>query len=103
MNSPARLGGQIVAAHGRNYLVELDNGTLLKCVPRGKSATLVCGDRLSVAVTSPGEGVIESLVPRTTLFHRSATLREKLIAANATQAAVIVAARSEERRVGKEC
>lgn len=81
-----------MAAHGRNYLVELDDGTLLKCVPRGKGVPLVCGDRLSIAVTSPGEGVIEALVPRTTLFHRSATLREKLIAANATQAAVIVAA-----------
>lgn len=92
MSTSERLAGQIVAAHGRNYLVELGDGALLKCVPRGKSATLVCGDRVSLAVTSPGEAVIEALIPRTTLFHRSATLREKLIAANATQAAVIVAA-----------
>jgi len=91
VTTAARLTGQIVAAHGRNYLVEVPAG-LLKCVPRGKSAPLVCGDRVSVAETSAGEGVIEALMPRTTLFHRAATMREKLISANATQAAVIVAA-----------
>ncbi len=91
MAATARLPGQIVAAYGRNYLVEIPDG-LLKCVTRGKRASLVCGDRVGVAETSHGEGVIEALLPRSTLFHRAATVREKLIAANATQAAVIAAA-----------
>lgn len=91
MGNPALLAGQIVAAHGRNYLVDVPGG-LRQCVPRGKSATLVCGDRVTIAETSPGAGVIEALLPRTTLFRRAATVREKLIAANATQVAVMVAA-----------
>lgn len=91
MGTAARLSGQIVAAHGRNFLVETADG-LVRCVPRGKTAVFVCGDSVQVAATSAGEGVIEALVPRTTLFHRAATMREKLIAANATQVAVIVAA-----------
>jgi ribosome biogenesis GTPase len=64
---------------------------MILCVPRGKKSLLACGDRVSVSRTSPGEGVVEDLAPRTTLFSRAAMHRTKLIAANATQVAVICA------------
>jgi ribosome biogenesis GTPase / thiamine phosphate phosphatase len=85
------LAGQITAAYGRRFLVEAADGERLGCVPRGKQAAYACGDAVLVARTSPGEGVIEAADPRSTLFFRAAPHRRKLIAANATQVAVIVA------------
>lgn len=94
--------GQIVAAYGRRYLVESagTEGTdgpasgpagLLSCMALGRHAQYACGDRVAVVPAGPGEGVIEAAAPRSTLFFRSAAHRSKLIAANATQVAVVVA------------
>ena len=85
------VSGRITAAHGRRFLVEAADGERLGCVPRGKQAAYACGDAVFVVRTSPGEGVIEAADPRSTLFFRAAPHRRKLIAANATQVAVIVA------------
>jgi ribosome biogenesis GTPase len=85
------LSGRITAAYGRRFLVETAAGERLACVPRGKQASYACGDAVLVARTSPGEGVIEAADPRATLFLRAAPHRRKLIAANATQVAVVVA------------
>jgi ribosome biogenesis GTPase len=81
----------VVAAYGRRFLIEAADGELVACVPRGRHTSYACGDRVSVARTSPGEGVIEVSDPRSTLFFRAAPHRRKLIAANASQVAVIVA------------
>jgi ribosome biogenesis GTPase len=89
--SAEHISGEVVAAYGRQYLVECASGGLLACVPRGKKSLLACGDRVSVAPTGPGQGVIDEAAPRTTDFFRSAAHRTKLIAANATQVAVICA------------
>jgi len=85
------ISGEVVAAYGRQYLVDCAAGALLLCVPRGKKSLLACGDRVSVAPTGPGQGVIDDAAPRATEFFRSAAHRTKLIAANATQVAVICA------------
>ena len=85
------LSGQVTAAYGRRFLVEAADGERLACVPRGKQTSYACGDTVFVARTSRGEGVIEAADPRSTLFFRAAPHRRKLIAANATQVAVIVA------------
>jgi ribosome biogenesis GTPase / thiamine phosphate phosphatase len=88
---PGPLSGQVTAAYGRRFLVEAADGERISCVPRGRQASYACGDSVFVARTSPGEGVIEASDPRSTLFFRAAPHRRKLIAANATQVAVIVA------------
>jgi ribosome biogenesis GTPase len=85
------IAGRVVAAHGRHYVVETDAGDYVHCLPRGKRSTLACGDRVALAATSPGQGVIEAVDPRSSIFHRSVAHRGKLLAANATQAAVVVA------------
>jgi ribosome biogenesis GTPase len=81
----------IVAAFGRQYLVKTDTGALMLCVPRGKKSEVACGDRVHFAQTSPNQGVIEDTEPRSTLLMRSAAYRQKLVAANATQVAIVVA------------
>jgi ribosome biogenesis GTPase / thiamine phosphate phosphatase len=91
-STPAtRLTGTVVAAHGRNFLVELSSGEFFHCVTRGKEKGLACGDTVDLSCTAPGQGVIESLHARQTLFQRASAFRDKLIAANATQLALISA------------
>lgn len=82
----------MVAAFGRSYLVALDKGETLTCFPRGKRSEIACGDRVLVAPTAPGQGVIEAADPRSSLFFRADRYRQKLIAANLTQVVVVLAA-----------
>ncbi|MBM3346828.1 MAG: GTPase RsgA, partial [Betaproteobacteria bacterium] len=57
----------------------------------GRQAQYACGDNVTAVPAGPGEAVIESADRRSSLFFRSAAHRTKLIAANATQVAVVVA------------
>ena len=81
----------IVAAHGRQYRVELDDGRTLLCFPRGKKSELACGDQVSIQLSSDNQGVIESIEERQTLLYRSNEFKQKLIAANVTQIVIVVA------------
>ncbi|WP_153144721.1 ribosome small subunit-dependent GTPase A [Dechloromonas sp. H13] len=83
--------GRVVAAHGRQYVVELADGTLLPCFPRGKKSEVACGDRVDLQRTSDDQGVIEAIQPRTSLLYRSNEIRQKLIAANVDQVVIVVA------------
>lgn len=90
--------GQVIAAFGRRYLVELKGGEQVECVPRGKKSEVACGDIVKIQHTAvasnetSAQGVIESIVPRHTLLYRSDAYRQKLIAANVTQIVIVVAA-----------
>ena len=53
---------------------------------------MVCGDRVEVRRDGDA-GVIEAVLPRASLLYRSDAFKTKAIAANATQLAVVVAAR----------
>ena len=53
---------------------------------------MVCGDRVELR-RDGNAGVIEAVLPRTSLFYRSDAFKTKAIAANITQLAVVVAAR----------
>jgi len=85
------LEGTIVAAHGRQYLVELTGGETLRCFPRGKKSELACGDHVCVLRSGDAQGVIESIEPRSSLLYRSNDYKQKLIAANVTQIIIVVA------------
>jgi ribosome biogenesis GTPase len=85
------LQGQVVAVFGRQYSVETPDGRILECVPRGKKSEVACGDQVEIQQNSENQGVIEKIIPRQTLLHRSVAHREKLIAANVTQIIVVVA------------
>jgi len=91
-NSTPVRSGTIVASFGRQSLVELADGTTVACVMRGKRGEVACGDRVAIAATAQGQGVIEVLEPRASLFYRSDIQREKLIAANVTQIVIVLAA-----------
>jgi len=83
--------GRVVAAHGRQYVVRLADGSLLPCFPRGKKSEIACGDRVDLQRTSDDQGVIEAIQPRTSLLYRSNEIKQKLIAANVDQVVIVVA------------
>jgi ribosome biogenesis GTPase len=95
----AAVQGQVFAAFGRRYLTRLDDGSEIACLTRGKKSEVVCGDRVEIMRTgaastvdgSGAQGVIERILPRRSLLHRSDAFREKYIAANVTQIIVVVA------------
>ena len=85
--------GTVIAAHGRQYVVELEDAahTTLRCFTRGKKSDLVCGDRVEIQASGDGQGVVERIAERHSLLYRSNEFREKLIAANVTQVLIVVA------------
>lgn len=84
------LHGVIVASFGRHYEVATASGRL-QCTTRGKKTSYACGDEVDVLPGSEGQGVIEHLHPRSNLLWRSDAFREKLIAANLSHVAIVVA------------
>ncbi len=85
------LSGRVVSAHGRHYAVRGDDGRLLNCVTRGKKNDVACGDRVEVHPTGAATGRIEAIAARGSLLYRSDAVRQKLLAANVTQLAIVVA------------
>ena len=63
--------GRIIAAHGRHYTVELADGSLRKCFPRGKKAGAAVGDRVRITPQGQDEGAIDAILPRRNLLYLS--------------------------------
>jgi len=82
--------GRVVAAHGRQVMVETPEGERVRCQTRGKKSDLVVGDQVQWAVTGDG-GVIDALLPRHNLLYRQDDWRTKSFAANLDQVLVLVA------------
>ncbi|GAB7562885.1 ribosome small subunit-dependent GTPase A [Methylobacillus methanolivorans] len=89
--SNALLNGLVIASYGKRYGVELEDGTELSCVTRGKKTDLACGDKVKVKLTGPNEAVVEQLEPRSSLLYRSNSFRSKMLAANVSQAVIVLA------------
>ena len=83
--------GRVIAAHGRQYVVELADGSILPCFPRGKKSDVACGDLVQIQQAGADQGVIEAILPRTSLLYRSNEIKQKLIAANVDQVVIVVA------------
>ncbi len=83
--------GEVIAAHGRHYLVELASTELRWCVTRGRRSDYACGDQVQLTPDGAQAGVIEGALARTSLFSRSVEHRTKLLAANPTQLAITIA------------
>lgn len=86
------LPGLIIAAHGKHFRAELEDGRIISCVTRGKKTGTACGDRVEIALTTADQGVIERIAERSTQLYRSDLYREKIIAANVNQIVIVVAA-----------
>lgn len=87
------ISGQVVAAHGRHFLVQTSQAEALNCITLGRKLDVVCGDKVELRLTAPDQGVIEKVLPRTSLFRRADAFRSKPIAANVSQVAIVLAPR----------
>jgi len=88
------LRGQVTAAYGKRYQVEIERTlekNLIDCVTRGKKNDVACGDYVEIKLTGKNQGVIETILPRRSLLYRSNAFRSKLLAANATQVVIVLA------------
>jgi len=83
--------GLVVASYGKRYGVELEDGSQISCVTRGKKNDLACGDHVEVKLTDKSEGVVEKLQERSSLLFRSNAFRTKTLAANVTQVVIVLA------------
>ena len=83
--------GLVVASYGKRYGVELEDGTQISCVTRGKKNDLACGDHVDIKLTDKHEGVVEALHERSSLLFRSNAFRTKTLAANVTQVVIVLA------------
>ncbi|MCC7325408.1 MAG: ribosome small subunit-dependent GTPase A [Burkholderiales bacterium] len=80
----------MVAAYRRHFVVALADGERVACVLKGRSLQVAVGDRVEIRRVAGG-GAIESVAARSNLVYRSDAFKDKLLAANVTQIAGVVA------------
>ncbi len=88
--------GRVVAAFGRKVEVLVEaTGERVKCAAHGRRMEAVCGDRVDISRAAEGhdasQGMIESIDVRSSVLFRRDAMREKVIAANVTLVAYVVA------------
>ena len=83
---------QIIANFGHQFLGQAaDSAALVQLVARGKKQGYAVGDWVNVTLTNDAQGAIESIVPRRNLFYRSEFHKQKNLAANIDQVAIVCA------------
>lgn len=94
--SSAVADGRVIRHHGRNALVETANGERLECTARKRVRDLACGDRVEWSTAGEDQGVIERVLPRTSVLsrpdHRG---RPRALAANIDQLLIVIAPEPE--------
>jgi ribosome biogenesis GTPase / thiamine phosphate phosphatase len=83
--------GRVVSAHGRHYVVRLDDGRELQAFPRGKKSGIACGDRVQLDLQGSDQARVAAILPRTSLLYRKDAWKQKMVAANVDLVAIVVA------------
>ncbi len=82
--------GLVVATMRRRYDVERADGTVVTCVLKGRSMQLAVGDQVTFEQDAGGAAIV-GMAPRRNLIYRSDAFKAKLLAADVTQIAGVVA------------
>jgi len=84
--------GLVISKHGAELIIEKGNGEHIRCIPRKKLDTIVCGDHVTWEMVSNNQGVVTELKLRTSLLSRPNNSGiVKPIAANITQMLIVSA------------
>ena len=83
--------GLLIAAYGRQFIVQTTEGERLVCVTRARNHDFAVGDQTVVRSTGGGCGVIETRLTRRNEFKRSDARRTKVLAANVDAIACVIA------------
>ena len=91
--------GRVLVCHGAQSVVEDEAEGLHQCRQRRRlESRPLCGDRVLWRPTSPGEGVIEAVQPRSTLLTRGDFRNQpKATAANVDRMVVVLSAEAPDR------
>lgn len=99
-----------MAAWGRFFGVRITEHRTLRCEPRGKvrkdsaeENPVAVGDDVTISLTGPETGVIESVAPRRSAFFRPSKTKEsrrQVIAANLDQLAIVTSVVSPALKTG---
>jgi len=87
----ATISGRVVAGSGHQLVVALVDGAMVDATRRGRRTEIVVGDEVACSAAGDGAVVIEAVQPRTTLLYRADAWREKALAANVDQVALVFA------------
>ncbi len=88
--------GTVVVRHGANLAVEDAGGRVWHCLSRQNIGHPVCGDRVVWQVSGQHQGVVTAILPRQSVLSRpDYSGRNKPLAANLTQMAIVVAPQPE--------
>ncbi|MDO5101531.1 MAG: ribosome small subunit-dependent GTPase A [Lautropia sp.] len=86
-----RLAADVIAAYGRQFLISPGHDQPpLEALAVGRRLDCVVGDRVVYRLADSGPSAIESVLPRRNKVMRSDRWRQKTIAANVDQAAVLI-------------
>lgn len=91
MTHNKQIQGRVIASHGRHYMIEMPDGQLRKCFPRGKRSEVAVGDNVIITPSGQEEGTIEKTLERRNLLYRSDDMRSKQFAANVDQLLIVIA------------
>ena len=89
-SGPTTATGLVVATMRRRYDVERADGTVVPCVLKGRSMQLAVGDQVTFEQDAGGAAIV-AMAPRRNLIYRSDAFKAKLLAADVTQIAGVVA------------
>jgi ribosome biogenesis GTPase / thiamine phosphate phosphatase len=89
-SGPVSSTGVVVATMRRRYDVERADGSVVPCVLRGRSLLLAVGDHVTIEQDAGGAAIV-AMSPRRNLIYRSDAFKAKLLAADVTQIAGVVA------------
>jgi ribosome biogenesis GTPase len=84
---------RVTAGFGRHYLVEDSSGIGRVATRRGKRNDIIVGDQVRLTLDASGQAVIEAALPRASVLMRAEGAREKTLAANIDQIAIVFAPR----------
>ncbi len=91
--------GLMLVSYGSHGLARLDDGTTVQCQYRRQVGRPYCGDRVTLAISEDGAGVVEAIQARRNEFARaSAQQRKSTIAANLDQVLIVISPRPEPSR-----
>lgn len=84
--------GRVLVRFGKHAEVEDEDGVLVHCALRPNLPPLVAGDRVLWEARAPGQGVVVSQFPRSSVLERAGLHNTvKPVAANLTQLLVVIA------------
>lgn len=90
--------GRVLRVHGLYSYVEMEGGTVVRCVVRrllkslatDERSVVTTGDQVWVQVAGSDEGTIERVEPRHGVLTRASRKREHVLVANVDQLAIVV-------------